>query len=418
VRRGGGARDGGVDSPFETGLRRNWKQFALLVVVNAFVGSVVGTERTLLPLLGSQVFGIASSAAILSFLVSFGLVKAIANATAGYFSDVHGRRQILLVGWIVGIPVPFFLMFTPPPHWWLIVLANGFLGVNQGLCWSMTVVSKIDLVGSRRRGLATGLNEFAGYAAVGGTALLTSFLAGTYGIRAVPFAVGLAAIGAGLILSAGFVRETKPFAERESAASGARPTFRSVFAEASWRNRSLFACSQGGLVNNLNDGIAWGLLPLFLVGRGLATEQVGLVTGLYPISWGFLQLLTGPASDRIGRKPLIVAGMWVQAIGFVWFVAGNNLLAWAGASLLLGLGTAMVYPTYLAAVSDLAPPEARGATVGVYRFWRDLGFAVGAVVVGLFADARGLDAAMVFTGALTFASGAVAFLALRETRNP
>jgi len=398
------------------GLRANWRQFSLLVVVNGFVGAMVGVERTLLPILGRDVFLIGSQAGILTFLVSFGVVKAVSNASAGRLADVQGRKRVLIAGWLAGIPVPILLMFAPPPHWWLIVLANGFLGVNQGLCWSMTVVSKIDLVGPRSRGLAMGLNEFAGYAAVGATAVFTGYLAGVYGIRPIPFGIAVVALGLGLAVSATLVRETKPFADLERHAGSDAPAFRATFAEASWRNRSLFACSQGGLVNNLNDGVAWGLLPLFLAAGGLRAEEIGLVAGLYPLSWGVLQVATGPLSDRIGRKPLLVSGMWVQAVGFVVFVLGSDLLGWITASLLLGVGTAMVYPTFLSAVSDLARPEARGATLGVYRFWRDLGFAVGAVVVGLFADASGLDAAMLLTAALTFSSGVIVWVVLRETR--
>lgn len=406
--------------PIRLGLGANARQFALLVAVNGFVGAMVGMERTVLPILGQQVFGITSQAAILSFLVSFGIVKALSNAAAGRLADLHGRKRILLMGWVAGIPVPFLLIFAPPPHWWIVVLANVFLGVNQGLCWSITVLSKIDLVGPRRRGLAMGLNEFAGYVAVGGTAFLTGYLAGAHGARPVPFLVGIVAVGAGLLLSAGWVRETKPYAELEARGPGPAPSFRATFAKATWRDRSLFACSQGGLVNNLNDGIAWGLLPIFLFvpARGLSALEIGLVAGLYPLTWGFLQIGTGAASDRVGRKPLLVVGMWVQAGAFLLFVLGDGLAAWSAASLLLGVGTALVYPTFLSAVSDLARPEARGATVGVYRFWRDLGFAVGAIVVGLFADAAGLDAAFLLTGALTFASGVIIAVAMGETATP
>lgn len=402
------------------GLRANWRQFALLAVVNAFVGAMVGMERTVLPLLGRDVFGLASQAAILSFLVSFGVVKALSNAAAGRLADLHGRKRVLVAGWVAGIPVPFLLMFAPPPHWWLIVLANVFLGVNQGLCWSMTVVSKIDLVGPRQRGLATGLNEFAGYVAVGGAALLTGFLAAAYGLRPVPFLVGVVAVAAGLALSVVAVRETRPYAELEGGTASKGPSFRATFARATWRDRSLFACSQGGLVNNLNDGVVWGLLPVFLFApaRGLAEDSVGLVAGLYPLSWGVLQIVTGPASDVVGRKPLLVAGMWVQAAAFPIFVFGGGLPAWIAASLVLGAGTAMVYPTFLSAVSDLAPPEARAAVVGVYRFWRDLGFAIGAILVGVIADLLGLETAFLFTGALTFASGAVIAGTMAGRRTP
>ena len=379
---------------------------------------MVGMERTLLPLLGRDVFGLSSQAAILSFLIAFGAVKAVANAVAGRLGDVHGRRRVLLAGWLVGLPVPFLLIFAPPPHWWLIVLANVLLGANQGLSWSMTLLGKLDLAGPRHRGIATGLNEFAGYGAVGLTAFLTGTLAAVYGIRPIPFTVGIVAAVAGLSLSAALVRETRPYARLEAGPVVGSARFRSTFAEATWRNRSLFACSQGGLVTNLNDGVAWGLLPLFLAAHRLPTEAIGLVVGLYPLSWGVLQLATGPASDFVGRKPMIVAGMSLQAAAFLGFIVGSGIVAWSASSLLLGLGTAMVYPVYLSAVSDLARPEARGATVGVYRFWRDIGFAVGAIIVGLFADSFGLDAGLGLTGAVTFASGVVVAVSLTETRRP
>ncbi len=401
--------------PVRLGLRTNWRQFVLLVAVNAFVGVTVGTERTLVPLLGSQVFGLASSAAVLSFLVSFGLVKALANAAAGHLADLHGRRRVLVAGWLAGIPVPIMLLAAPPTDWWLVVLANAFLGVNQGLCWSMTVVSKIDLVMPEERGLAAGLNEFAGYVAVGATALATGFLAASFGIRPVPILLGLGAIAAGLTLSVGAVRETRQYAVLEGAAGPAIP-FRATFAEVSWKDRSLFACSQGGLVNNLNDAVAWGLLPLFLAANGLGTAAIGLVAGIYPLTWGILQLLTGRASDKLGRKALIVSGMWLQALAFVGFVLGQGVLQWSLASVLLGVGTALVYPTYLSAVSDLARPEIRGAAVGVYRFWRDLGIALGAVIVGSFADAFSLGPALLLTAVATFASGIVVLGVMVETR--
>ena len=405
-------------APVVLGLRANWRQVSLLAAVNAFVGSMVGMERTLLPLLGREVFGLASQAAILSFLIAFGSVKAVANAAAGRLADVYGRRRVLLAGWIVGLPVPFVLMFAPPPHWWPVVLANVLLGANQGLCWSMTLLGKLDLAGPRHRGIATGLNEFAGYGAVGLAAFLTGNLAAMYGIRPVPFVVGAVAVVAGITLSAVFVRETRPFARLEAGPAARSHSFWSTFADTSWRNRSLFACSQGGLVTNLNDGIAWGLLPLFLIGRGLSTDAIGIVVGLYPVSWGLLQLVTGPASDIVGRKPMIVTGMSLQAAGFLGFLVGGDLVAWSASSLILGLGTAMVYPTYLSAVGDLARPEARGATVGVYRFWRDVGFAVGAIAVGIFADSFGIDASLGLTGAITFASGVLVAFAMTETRRP
>jgi len=398
------------------GLRANWRQVALLAAVNAFVGAMVGMERTVVPLLGQDVFLLVSESAILAFLLSFGIAKALSNATAGRLADVFGRRRILLAGWVAGLPVPFLLIFAPPPHWWLIVFANVLLGVNQGLCWSMTLLGKLDLAGPRRRGIATGINEFAGYTAVGVAAFLTGLLAATYGIRPLPFFVGVVASVAGLSISVAYVRETRPYARLEAGPGARPPPFWSTFAATSWRDRSLFACAQGGLVTNLNDGVVWGLLPLFLAARSVPTVSIGLVAGLYPVTWGLLQLATGPLSDIVGRKPLIVGGMWAQAAAFLLFVLGGDLLIWSAASVVLGVGTAMVYPAYVSAVSDLARPEARGATLGIYRFWRDLGFAVGAIVVGLFADFGGLDAALALTGGLTFASGLVAFAVLRETR--
>lgn len=403
------------------GLRTNWRQFVLLVAANGFVGAMVGMERTIVPLLGEVEFGLISRASILSFLVSFGLAKAISNAVAGRLADIYGRKRVLVGGWVLGIPVPVLLIVAAPPHWWIVVLANAFLGLNQGLCWSATIVSKIDLVGAKRRGLATSLNEFAGYVAVGGVALMTGYIAASLGrTRPETLFVGVAAVILGLGLSVFAVRETKPFAELEAGRPSPGPAFRRTFAETTWRDRSLFACSQGGLVNNLNDGIAWGLLPIFLIapGRGLPADQVGVIVGLYPLSWGILQLATGAASDRFGRKPLLVVGMWIQAAAFGLFVLGTDFAAWTAASLVLGAGTALVYPTFLSAVSDLARSGARGATVGVYRFWRDLGFAVGAIFVGLLADAVGLDAALLFTGALTFSSGLVIAVVMGGTRPP
>ena len=398
------------------GLRANWRQFTLLVVVNAFVGATVGLERTIVPLIAEADFGLASKTITLAFIVSFGVVKALANLFAGRLSDRIGRKGILVAGWLFGLPVPLLIIFAP--SWGRVVLANVLLGINQGLCWSTTVIMKIDLVGSRQRGLAMGLNEFAGYLAVSLSALATGYLAATYGLRPAPFLPGIAFALLGLGLSAFFVRETLSHARREARGEVVRPQFQTPEASSqlsfaqillltSWKDRALFAVSQAGLVNNLNDGMVWGLVPILLAGAGLPVEQIALIAATYPGVWGISQLLTGALSDRWGRKRLIVAGMWVQAAGIGLFVVGTSLRWWLAGSILLGLGTALVYPTLLAAVSDVAHPEWRASAVGVYRLWRDGGYAVGALLSGVLADAFGLSAAIATIGLLTFLSGVV-----------
>ncbi len=390
------------------GLRANWGQFWLLVAVNAYVGAMVGLERAIVPLLAEQEFGLVSKAAALSFIGSFGLVKALANLFAGQLSDRFGRKPILVAGWLAGIPVPLMVMWAPSWSW--IVAANVLLGVNQGLAWSTTVIMKVDLVGPRQRGLAMGLNEFAGYLAVGGAALATGLIASRFGLRPEPFYLGIAFAAVGLALSAIFVRETAAHAREEARLTGAphlpgRPTSREVFALTSWRDPGLFSCSQAGFVNNLNDGLAWGLFPLLFATSGLTLDQIGVLAAVYPIAWGTLQLGTGALSDQWGRKPLIVTGMLLQGVALlvIGIVAGFG--AWVAASVFLGLGTALVYPTLLAAVGDAAHPTWRGLAIGVYRLWRDGGYAVGALVLGGLADAIGMRGAIHATAGLTIASG-------------
>ncbi|MBI3954321.1 MAG: MFS transporter [Chloroflexi bacterium] len=411
--------------PVSLGLGANWQQFTLLVIVNAFVGALVGLERTVVPLIAQEDFGLASKAAALSFLVSFGVVKALANLLAGRLSDRLGRKGILIAGWLVGLPVPLLLIFAPSWSW--VVFANVLLGVNQGLCWSTTVIMKLDLVGPRQRGLAMGLNEFAGYLAVSIMALATGYLAATHGLRPAPFFPGIAFAALGLLFSVFLVRETRPYAraEAQSAAAAqppsgpraepARPSFAHILLLTSWKDRALFAVSQAGMVNNLNDGMVWGLLPLFLAGAGLPLGQVGAIAAVYPGVWGVSQLATGALSDRWGRKWMIVAGMWVQAAGIALFVVGGGFWPWIGGSVLLGLGTALVYPTLLAAVSDVAHPDWRASAVGVYRLWRDGGYAVGALSSGLLADALGMPVAIAAIGGLTFLSGVVVAGVMYET---
>ncbi len=394
------------------GLRANLRQFSLLVVVNAFVGSMVGLERSILPLIGEVEFGITSRGAILSFIASFGVTKALANLYSGRLGDRWGRRRVLLLGWAFGLPVPALIIVAPSWAW--IVAANVLLGINQGLCWTMTIVSKVDLVGPARRGLAMGVNEFAGYAAVGLTALVTGYIAGAYHPRPEPFYLGLGLATSGLLLSLG-VRETLPWMKAEAGAVRPGLSFRRIFALASWRHRALFSASQAGLVNNLNDGVAWGLLPLFLAAQGLGVAEIGLVVALYPATWGVLQLGTGALSDHTGRRPLIFLGMAVQAVAFWGFVLGRGETLWLAAAATLGVGTALVYPTLISAVADVTDPIIRSSAVGVYRFWRDLGFAVGAVAMGALADSSTIAVALAATGAVTMASGVLVAGFMPET---
>jgi MFS family permease len=409
-------------SSLKLGLRANWQQFTLLVFVNAFVGAMVGLERTVVPLIAQADFGLTSKSLTLSFIVSFGIVKALANLFAGRLSDRIGRKQILVAGWLFGLPVPFLIIFAP--SWGWIVFANVLLGVNQGLCWSTTVIMKIDLVGPKQRGLAMGLNEFAGYLALSLSALATGYLAATYGLRPTPFLPGIAFALSGLILSAFFVRETHGHAKKEAEAavqdstllgSNQKPSFREIFWLTSWKNKTLFSVSQAGMVNNMNDGMIWGLVPILLIGAGLSVQRVALIAAIYPGVWSISQLVTGVLSDRWGRKWIIAAGMWVQSVGIALFVIGSGFWIWFGGAVLLGVGTALVYPALLAAVSDVAHPHWRASAVGVYRLWRDAGYAVGALAAGLLADAFGSSTAIGAIGALTFLSGVLVAVVMRET---
>ncbi|HEU5318284.1 MAG TPA: MFS transporter, partial [Chloroflexota bacterium] len=417
----------GAREPVRLGLGANWRQFLLLVVVNAFVGAMVGLERSILSPMAEGEFGLASRTAILFFLVSFGLCKAGANYAAGRLSDRVGRKPILVAGWLFGLPAPLLVVLAPSWSW--VVAANVLLGINQGLAWSTTVIMKIDLVGPARRGLAMGLNEAAGYVAAALAALGAGYLAAAYGPRPLPFLVGFGIALAGLALSAGAVRETRGHARFEAAQRDPRPPGASpgaaggpadkpgsVFWATTVANRDLSSVTQAGMVNNLNDGVAWGLFPLHFAAAGLGIAQVGALAALYPAVWGVSQLVTGWLSDRLGRKWLIAAGMWVQAAGLALTAAGRDVATWAVAAALLGLGTAMVYPTLLAAIGDVAHPTWRAQSVGVYRLWRDAGYAVGAVAAGLLADRLGLTPAIAATAALTAASGTVVAVRMRETR--
>jgi MFS family permease len=401
------------------GLRENLAQFALLVGVNALVGGMIGQERTVLPLLAVRTFHLTAYTATLTFIAAFGVVKAITNFFAGTLSDRVGRKPVLVAGWIVGLPVPLLLIWAP--NWSWIVVANVLLGVNQGLTWSTTVIMKIDLVGPARRGFAMGLNEAAGYGAVAITALATGFIAEHAGLRPEPFFLGVAYAGLGLALSTLFVRETRGHAQHE--ASSHDPTHaalstRQVFMLTSFRERALSACSQAGLVNNLNDGLAWGIFPIYFARAGLSVARIGALVALYPAVWGLGQLVTGGLSDRVGRKPLIVGGMLTQAVAIGWIAAASSFVPWALGALLLGTGTAMVYPTLLAAVGDVAHPRWRASAIGVYRLWRDGGFAVGAILAGVIADTLGIATAIWSVAALTALSGLVVAVRMYETHPP
>jgi MFS family permease len=397
------------------GLAANWPQFTLLIVVNVFVGGMVGLERATTSLVGTRVFHLSGYLAIFGFIMAFGVTKAITNLVTGPLAARHTRKALLVAGWAAGLPVPFLLAYAPAWGW--IVAANVLLGINQGLAWSMTVNMKIDLAGPRGRGLAMGLNEAAGYMAVGATALATGYLAAAYGLRPVPELIGVAYAVAGLALSVFVVRDTAAHVALEAAAhpgaahpgSGSTPRFRSVFATTSWRNVSLRGASQAGLVNNLNDGLTWGVFPLLFTSRGLGLAAIGLIKGVYPLLWGAGQPITGRLSDTLGRKPLIVTGMLVQAAAFpTALLPVAPLAAGIGSAVLLGLGTAMVYPALIASVADHTGPSWRAQGLGVYRFWRDLGYALGALLAALVAQAAGLSAAVIAAGVLTFASGLLA----------
>ena len=397
----------------ELGLRRNWTQFALLVAVNAFVGGMIGLERSILPLMAESEFGIASKTAAISFIATFGLAKALTNLFAGRLSEHFSRRGMLIAGWLFGLPVPFVLIWAPAWGW--VIGANVLLGINQGLTWSMTMNMKVDLVGPKNRGLALGLNEAAGYLAVAAAAFSTGLIAERYGLRPEPFYLGIAFAALGLALSVLFVRDTARHVAVETAwrpGGVARPSLRRAFADTSWRRRPLFGVSQAGLVNNLNDGLAWGIFPLFFASRGLSLQRIALLAALYPLVWGLMQLVTGWASDQIGRKPVIVAGMLLQGAALSLVGASETFGAWTVAVLLLGLGTALVYPTLLAAIGDAVRPEERATSLGVYRFWRDGGAVVGALGAGALADIFGFSAAIQVVAALTAASGILAGMTL------
>jgi len=425
------------------GLRENLGQFSLLVLINAFVGAMVGLERTVVPLIGEREFGLTSKTAIVSFIVSFGVVKALCNLFAARISETWGRRRVLVLGWLVSLPVPFIIIWAD--RWIWFDVANVLLGINQALAWSMTVIMKVDLVGPARRGLALGLNEFAGYLSVGVMAWLTGYIGATYALRPQPFYLGIGIAVAGLAFSILFVRDTLGHAHHEARQYAAQatarlsigaeprmgahagvptrpgdppdpsPSLKEIFRLTTWKERALSACSQAGLVNNLNDGMSWGIYPLFFASYGLGVAPIGMIKAVYPATWGILQLVTGPLSDRWGRKWLIAGGMAVQAMGIWLTVLVPDFGWWIVGAALQGLGTAMVYPVLLAAIGDVAHPKWRATSMGVYRLWRDLGYAIGALLAGIIADLLGMAIAIHVIAALTLLSGLVVAVRMYET---
>jgi MFS family permease len=392
------------------GLKENWKQFTLLVVINAFVGGMIGMERSILPKIADVEFHIAAKTAILSFIIVFGIVKAIINYFTGTLADRIGRKNLLVIGWLFGIPVPFILMYAP--NWDWIVTANILLGINQGLTWSSTVMMKIDLVGEKNRGFAMGLNEFSGYGALAVIAFLTGWIAGNYGLRPYPFYLGVAISILGLFSSLLFVKDTKHHVAHEAVSSN-MPQLTNIFWETTWKNKNLGSVTQAGLINNLNDGMVWGILPILLASKSFSIKEIGIITAVYPAVWSIAQIFTGKMADRICKKDMLFWGMMVQAIALILIVFAASFTQFVLLAILLGWGTAMVYPTFLASIAENTHPNDRANSLGVFRLWRDLGYAIGAIITGVIADAIGINASIIFISGLTLSSGLVIYYRMR-----
>jgi MFS family permease len=398
----------------QLGLKENWKQFTLLVIINGFVGGMVGLERSILPQIAEKEFAIAAKTAILSFIIVFGIVKAITNYYTGTLANKFGRKKLLVVGWIIGIPIPFILMFAPDWNW--IIAANVFLGINQGLTWSSTVVMKIDLVGEKQRGFAMGLNEFAGYVAVAIVAFLTGWIASHYGIRPYPFYLGIGLVFFGLFGSLFFIKDTKHHVAKEMATNTV-PGLKNIFWDTTWKNKNLGSVTQAGLINNLNDGMAWGIFPILLASKGFNIGQIGIVTAIYPGVWGIGQLFTGKMADKFCKKDMLYTGMLLQSIALVALIWANSMLHFIILSSILGWGTAMVYPTFLATVAENTNPQDRAKSIGIFRLWRDLGYAIGAILTGIIADLISINASILFIGLLTFTSAAIIYYRMKCDTN-
>jgi MFS family permease len=393
------------------GLKENWKQFSLLVIINAFVGGMIGLERSVFPQLAEQEFGISSKTAIFSFIIAFGITKAICNYFTGKLANKIGRKNLLVIGWGFALPVPFILIYSNSWNW--IIFANILLGINQGLAWSMAVIMKIDLVGSKKRGLAVGINEFAGYVSVGIVAFLTGYIANTYGVRPYPFYLGIAFSIIGLLLSVFLIKDTNLHVNNESEKSDT-PLLKNVFVKSSFTHKSLSSITQAGLVNNLNDGMIWGLLPLLLFNKHFSSTNIGILTAVYPTVWGLSQLFTGRLSDIYSKKMLLFYGMMIQAFAITTLIWAESFLHFTIIGVLLGIGTALVYPTFINAISDYTHPSQRAESLGTFRFWRDLGYAIGALVTGIIADHFGLNASILLIGLLT---GISAFVILKRVED-
>lgn len=392
------------------GLKENWEQFTLLVIVNAFVGGMIGLERTLIPQLAEADFGMTAKTAILSFIVVFGITKAITNYYTGTMANRFGRKNLLIVGWVVALPVPLLLIYAPSWNW--VILANVFLGISQGLTWSSTIVMKIDLVGEKDRGFAMGLNEFAGYIAMALIAFSTGYIASEYGLRPYPFYLGIALGLIGLLLSWLFVKDTHHHVKLEATASNV-PFLQNIFWDTTWKHKNLGSITQAGLVNNLNDGMVWGLFPILLISKGFTLQDMGIIVATYPAVWGLGQLFTGKLADQYCKKTLLFLGMFMQGVALLGMIWANTFTSFMVLSSLLGLGTAIVYPTFLAAVSDYTHPDQRPKSIGVFRLWRDLGYAIGAILTGLLADRFGLIAPILTIGLLTLVSALIVKLRMR-----
>ena len=380
------------------GLRENWKQFSLLVIINAFVGGMVGMERNILPQLAEQEFGISSKTAIFSFIIAFGITKAICNYFTGKLANTLGRKNLMVLGWIIALPIPFMLIYAT--DWYWIIFANILLGINQGLVWSMAVVMKIDLVGAKKRGLAVGINEFAGYASVGIVAFLTGYIANNYGVRPYPFYLGILFSVTGLLLTILFVKDTK-FHVIKSTENNTTPKLKHIFWDTTFRHKSLSCITQAGLINNLNDGMTWGLLPIILLSKHFDITQIGILTAIYPTVWGISQLVTGKMSDIYSKKMLLFLGMLIQAFGIIALIWAGSFIQFASIGVVLGIGTAIVYPTFISAIADFTHPTERAESLGVFRFWRDLGYAIGALLTGIIADSFGVEMSILAVGLLT-----------------
>ncbi len=393
-----------MNTPVKLGLKENWKQFTLLIVINAFVGGMIGLERTIIPQIAEADFGLAAKTAILSFIVVFGITKAITNYYTGALANRLGRKNLLVIGWLFALPVPIMLIYASNWNW--IIAANILLGINQGLTWSSTVVMKIDLVGEKDRGFAMGLNEFSGYLALAAIAFLTGWIANNYGLRPYPFYVGIGMALFGLLLSWLFVKDTRQHAILEGTSSNITK-LKNVFWETTWQHKNLGSITQAGLANNLNDGMVWGLFPLLLVSKGFDLHQTGIIVAAYPAVWGIGQLFTGRLADKYCKKTLLFLGMLIQGIALLGMIEANSFSVFVMLSSLLGIGTAVVYPTFLAAISDYTHPDQRAKSIGIFRLWRDLGYAIGAILTGLIADRFGLVAPILVIGLLTIASSLI-----------